>query len=65
MDRVPYYMRLLAFACVMVAILGIGVVFVIGYRPPTFGRVATIILLIAVAVALWLIARRIETTRKG
>ena len=58
--RVAFYLRFGAFLCLMVAILGSGVVFLIGYLPPTPGRVATILLMVALAVGLWLGARYLD-----
>ena len=64
MERVPFYLRFAAFLCLMVAILGSGVVFLIGYLPPTPGRVATIVLMVAVAIVLWVVAWRMDPKRR-
>lgn len=52
------YMKWLAVLCAVMAAFGLGVM-IIGYKAPTFGLVATVVVLVVAALALALKARRL------
>lgn len=57
MEEKQRYLRWLAILCAVMALFCLGV-FAIGYKEPSFGRVATLVALItASAVCLWLSKR--------
>ncbi|MEC4272766.1 hypothetical protein VJ923_06310 [Adlercreutzia sp. R25] len=54
MEEKQRYLRWLALLCAVMAAFCLGV-FIIGYKDPSFGRVATLVaLVIASAACLWL-----------
>lgn len=57
MEEVSRYLKWLAIGCLVMALFGIGV-FVIGYKDPSFGRVATVVVLLVAASVLGALARR-------
>lgn len=57
MKDVSVYLRWIAALCLGMAVFGIAV-FAVGYQPPSFGRVATVALLLAASAALTLVSRR-------
>lgn len=57
MEEKQRYLRWLAILCAVMALFCLGV-FAIGYKGPSFGRIATLIALIAAsAICLWLSRR--------
>ncbi|MEE0706799.1 MAG: hypothetical protein UCH28_10515 [Adlercreutzia sp.] len=55
----PLYFRWLSLLCAVMALFCVGV-FVIGYKDPSFGRVATLVALIVASVALLLASKRLS-----
>ena len=58
--RAPHYLRWLSILCIVMAAFGVGV-FVVGYQPPSFGRVATVVCLAIAAVVLRFVAHSLES----
>ncbi|MEY8562331.1 hypothetical protein AALA21_04655 [Eggerthellaceae bacterium 3-80] len=54
------YLRWLALLCAIMALFCLGV-FIVGYKDPSFGRVATFVLLCIACPALMLIAKRLDS----
>ena len=57
MTSLSTYLKWLSMLCAVLALFGIGI-FIIGYKDPSFGRVATVVLLIIAAIVLGLLSRR-------
>ena len=55
----PLYLRWLSLLCAVMALFCVGV-FVIGYKDPRFGRVATLVALVVASVALLLASTRLS-----
>lgn len=57
MTTLSTYLKWLSMVCALLAVFGIGI-FIIGYKDLSFGRVATVLLLIVAAIVLGLLSRR-------
>lgn len=55
----PLYLRWLALLCALMAVFCVGV-FVIGYKEPSFGRVATLVALVAASAACFALSHRLS-----
>lgn len=55
----PLYLRWLSLLCALMALFCVGV-FVIGYKDPSFGRVATLVALVVASIALLLTSKRLS-----
>ena len=58
MGEVRQYLTWIAILCLVMAAFGVGI-FVIGYQDPSFGRVATIVVLLLASVALFVSSKRL------
>ena len=58
MGEVRQYLTGRAIRCLVMAAFGVGI-FVIGYQDPSFGRVATIVVLLLASVALFVASKRL------
>ena len=63
MSGTPLYLKWLSMLCLLMAVFGI-LVFAIGYKPLSFGRVATVAALLAAFVVLQVLYRRIDDGRR-
>ncbi len=62
MKGTPLYLRYLGLLCALMAVFCLGV-FVIGYKEPSFGRVATLALLLVAAPSLLYASHRLGKRR--
>lgn len=60
----PLYLKWLSMLCLLMAVFGI-LVFAIGYKPLSFGRVVTVVLLLAAFAVLQVLYRRMDAGRRG
>ena len=62
-DKVRF-LRYIGYMCIVLIGLALGVL-LIGYQQPTFGKVATIVLLVVGASVCFALAHRMDRERKG
>lgn len=57
MKNAALYLKWLSILCAVMAVFGLGI-FIIGYKDMSFGRVATVVVLVAGSVALGLLSHK-------